>query len=98
MISCRLLFFIMIYLVKEKLLFGFSFFLFHFYFLYLSEQVGCKYKVVKLLICGRDDLVLVALPFLVTFIDETNILANAHDGVHVVRIDDGRHVVVLGDT
>lgn len=98
MISCRLLFFIMIYLVKEKLLLGFSFFLFHFYFLYLSEQVGCEDQVVEFLICGRDDLVLVALPFLVTFIDETNILANSHDGVHVVRIDDGRHVEILGDT
>ena len=71
--------------------------LLHLDFLHLAEQVGGEHEVVEFLVGRRHDVVLCALPFLVALVYEDDVLADAHDGVHVVGVDDGRDVILLGD-
>ena len=42
------------------------------------------------------DLTAHALPLLMAFVDEDDVLANAHDRVHVVGVDDGGDVELSG--
>ena len=69
----------------------------HFHILYLAEQVAGEDEVVQSFVGGGEDVVLGAFPLLVSFEYEGNFVADAHHGVHVVGVDDGGHVVLLGD-
>ena len=72
-------------------------FFLHLHLLHLAEQIAGKDQVVEFLIGGADDLVFVSLPFLVTFINKDDILPDTHDRVHVMRVDNRRHLIVFGD-
>lgn len=69
----------------------------HFHFLHFAEQIAGKDQIVELLIGGVDDLVFVSLPLLVSFVDEDDVLADTHDRVHVMGVDDRRHLIVFGN-
>ena len=64
---------------------------------HVLQQVAGEDKVGKSLVLGVHDVCGNTLPFLLSLVNEDNGLTNAHNGVHIVRIDDGRHVVLLGD-
>ncbi len=81
----------------ETFCFSVLFLPFHLHFLHLSEEVGSEDEVVELLVGRSHYLVFVALPFLVTLVDEADVLTDAHHRVHIVGIDDGCHIVILGD-
>lgn len=61
------------------------------------QQVAGEDKVGETLVLGVHNLTADALPLLMSFEDEDDIFANAHDGVHVVRVDDGGNAEFLGD-
>ena len=65
----------------------------HFYFFYFPEQVGRKDEIVQRLVrvitCS-----FCSLPFLHAFLNKDDIITNIHHGVHVVGIDNGRHIVL----
>ena len=63
------------------------------HFFHFPEQVGSENKVVQLFVGGTHDIVFTALPLLASFVDEEDMLTDAHDGVHVVGIHDSRDVV-----
>lgn len=74
-----------------------SFYVLYFHFLDLSEEVRSKDEAVQAFVGRCEDVVLAAFPFLVSLIDEDDFLADAHDGVHVVSVDECGHVVFAGD-
>ena len=63
----------------------------------LAEEVGSEDEVVEQFVVGLHHLVLRALPGGVAFVNEKDVLADAHHGVHVVGVDDGRDVEFVGD-
>ena len=69
----------------------------HFYFFHFTEQIRCENEVVEVLVCGSHYVVFGALPFLSALVYEQNVFADAHHRVHVVGVDDGCDVVLLGD-
>ena len=54
-------------------------------------------KVVQLAVLGVEDALLGPLPPLAAVVDVDDLLADLHHGVHVVRVDDRRDVVLLRD-
>ena len=66
--------------------------LFHF-----AEQVGGKNKIIEFLVVGIHHVIFGALPLLMAFIDEDDILTNAHHRVHIVRVDDGCNAEIFGN-
>ena len=56
-----------------------------------------KYKVIQLLVACVEDIILRAFPPLVTIVYEYNLLTNLHHRVHIVSVDDGGNVILLGD-
>ena len=54
-------------------------------------------EIVQFRIVGVQDIVLGPLPPLAAVVDVYDLLADLHHGVHVVRIDDRRDAVLLGD-
>ena len=66
----------------------------HFYFFYFPEQVGRKDEIVQRLVIRGDYLLFCSLPFLHAFLNKDDIITNIHHGVHVVGIDNGRHIVL----
>ena len=76
-----------------KLFFSFG----NLYLFHLLEQLAGEDQFVELFVGRGHHFVFVALPFLSAFIDEDDVFANAHYGVHVVGVDDGGHVVFFGD-
>ena len=61
------------------------------------EQVAGKNEVGETLVCGIHDFPTMALPVFVALVNEDDVLTDAHHAVHVMRVDDGRRVVFLGD-
>lgn len=59
----------------------------------LLEQVGRKDEIVQRLVIRGDYLLFCSLPFLHAFLNRS-IITNIHHGVHVVGIDNGRHIVL----
>ena len=68
-----------------------------FYILDFSEQIRCKDETIQPLVGGRENLILIALPFFYSVADEDDVVSNSHDGVHIVGVDDGGHIVLCGD-
>lgn len=81
----------------KPLLLMFVAFFFAFDFLDFTEEVGSKNKVVEQFVVRVHHFVLRAFPFLTTLVDVKDVFANAHYGVHVVGIDDGRRVKLPSD-
>ena len=67
------------------------------YLSHVLQQVAGEDKVGKLLVGRVHDLATHALPFFVTFVNKNDIFSNAHYGVHIVGVDDGGHVILMGD-
>ena len=65
--------------------------------LYLAKQVAGEDEGCEAFVGGGHDLILVANPFQLSLVYIYNMFAYSHDGVHVVGVDDGGHVVFLGD-
>ena len=63
----------------------------------LARQVGSEDEVVQGLVVRGDDFALGALPLFDALFNEDDVVADVHHGVHVVGVDDGRHVVLHGD-
>ena len=63
----------------------------------LAEEVGSEDEIVEQLVVGLHHLVLRALPGGVAFVNEKDVLADAHHGVHVVGVDDGGGIELLRD-
>ncbi len=62
---------------------------------YFPEQVGREDEIVQRLVSIRGDyLLFCSLPFLHAFLNKDDIITNIHHGVHVVGIDNGRHIVL----
>ena len=68
---------------------------FHLGALNFTEQVGSKNEVVQLLVFRCHYVVFRTLPFFAAIVKENDVFAYVHNGVHVVRIDNGRYVVVF---
>ena len=66
-------------------------------FAHLLQQVAGEDEVGEALVGGVHDLRGVALPLLVALVDVDDVLADAHHRVHIVGVDDGRHVEFAGD-
>ena len=64
---------------------------------HLFQQVRGEDEVVEFLVRGSHDFIFGAVPCSRTLINKDDILTNAHHGVHVVGVDDGRCAVFLGD-
>ena len=64
---------------------------------HFSEEVGSKDETVESLVVGIHHLVFRSLPSGMTFTDEEDVLADAHDGVHVVGVDDGGRLLLRRD-
>ena len=62
---------------------------------HLLQQVGSEDEVGEALVGGAHDVGRHALPLLAAFVDEDDVLADSHDGVHVVGVDDGGHLELL---
>ena len=71
--------------------------LFQTFVFYFTQQVGCEDEVVQPFVGGGEYIVLGSFPFLVSLVDVKDAVADSHDGVHVVGVDDGGHVVLGGD-
>lgn len=72
----------------------------YFEFLLLSHTIHNlirEDKIVQLFYPGVGDVVFVAFPELLPFVDEEDLFADPHYGVHVVGYDDGGHIVVFGE-
>ena len=61
------------------------------------QQVAGEDEVGESLVGGTHDVGRYTLPLLLSFVDEDDVLADAHDRVHVVGVDNGRDVVFLSD-
>ena len=68
------------------------------YHLYLLEQIRSEDEFVKLLVGAIHYHSLITFPFLSALADENDIITDAHYGVHVVGVDDGRHAEFLCNT
>ena len=66
-------------------------------FLYFSEEVACKDEGVELLVGAAHDIFFCTLPLLVSLVDVDDVFADAHNGIHVVGVDDGSHLVFGSD-
>ena len=64
---------------------------------HVLQQVAGEDEIGEAGVVGSHDLTALALPFFMAFVDEDDVLADAHDGVHVVGVDDGGHVELAGD-
>lgn len=62
----------------------------------LQERTG-EDKILQDLIVTVEDLMLVAPPRNLPFVQQDDIVTDAHDRIHVVGIDDGRDIVFNGD-
>ena len=69
--------------------------LLQFNFLDLTEEVRSEDEVVEAFVVGTHDFVLRAFPFAIAFVDIEDMFADAHDGIHVVGVDDGGRVILL---
>ena len=69
----------------------------HFHVFHFLEQVGSEDKFVQSFVAGGEDFLFRAMPFFVPFVDEEDALADAEHGVHVMGVDDGRHVIFRCD-
>ena len=61
------------------------------------QQVAGEDEVGEALVGRAHDVGRDALPLFSTFIDEDDILADAHHGVHDMGVDDGVHLELLSD-
>ena len=64
---------------------------------HVLQEVAGEDEIGEAGVVGSHNLTALALPFLMAFVDEDDVLADAHDGVHVVGVDDGGHVELAGD-
>ena len=64
---------------------------------HILQKVAGKNEIGKALVVGTHNLTANALPFFMSLVDEDDVLADAHDGVHVVGVDDSGHVELTGD-
>ena len=64
---------------------------------HVLQEVAGKDEIGEAGVVGPHDLAALALPFLMALVDEDDVLADAHDGVHFVGVDDGGHVELTGD-
>ena len=71
--------------------------LFFFDFLYLARKLGSKDEVVERLVIGSDDLFFCPLPFFHTFFDEYDVVSDVHNRIHIVGVDNRRHIEFDGD-
>ena len=53
--------------------------------------------MVQRLVVGVEDVVPRTLPLLDAVLEEDNVIAHLHDGVHVVGVDHGADVILLRD-
>ena len=56
-----------------------------------------EHEIVQLAVIGMQNIVLGAFPPFLPLMDKNNVFADLHHRVHVVRVDDRRDVVFLGD-
>ena len=64
---------------------------------HLFQQVRGEDEVGEAFVGRPHNVCRHALPFLMPFVDEDDVLTDTHDGVHVVGIDDGGHLEFLGN-
>ena len=64
---------------------------------HVLQEVAGEDEISEAGVVGSHNLTALALPFFMAFVDEDDVLADAHDGVHVVGVDDGGHVELAGD-
>ena len=64
---------------------------------HVLQEVAGEDEIGEAGVVGSHNLTALALPFLMAFVDEDDVLADAHDGVHVVGVDDGGHAEVACD-
>ena len=64
----------------------------------LTEDVGGEDEILKGFVGGIHDLLVGALPLGTSVADESDVLANSHDGIHVVGVDNGCDLVFVRDT
>ena len=74
-----------------------AFYILYFHIFYFTEQVGSKYEIIQQFVAGSEDVVFCAFPFFPSFVDINDLFSDSHHGVHVMRVDDCRHVVFPGD-
>lgn len=63
----------------------------------ILEKLSGKNKIVECLIGRMEQLLTVADPFAVSFVEEYDILADSENGVHVVSVDDRCDSVLMSD-
>ena len=66
-------------------------------FFHLLQQVIGEDEVGEQLVSGGHDVLAFPAPFQVALVYEYYRLANTHYGVHVVGVDNGGDVILLGD-
>ena len=64
---------------------------------HLFQQVAGEDEVGEPFVAGLHDLAALSLPVFMTLVDEDDVLSDAHHRIHVVGIDDGGDVELLGD-
>ena len=67
----------------------------HFHVLHLTEQVGSKDKVIQSFIGRSKDIIFRTFPLFMSLININHLLTNSQYRVHIMRIDNGRHVIFL---
>ena len=64
---------------------------------HVLQQIAGENEVGEFLVGRAHYLATYTLPFLIAFVNKYDIFANTHHGVHIVGIDDGGHIILLGD-
>ena len=64
---------------------------------HVLQEVAGEDEIGEAGVVGSHNLTALALPFFMAFVDEDDVLADAHHRIHVVGIDDGGDVELLGD-
>ena len=65
------------------------------HFLNLAEKVGGKDEIIQAFVGRGKDICWRPFPLFMSFININHFLANSQYRVHIMRIDNGRHVIFL---
>ena len=69
----------------------------YFHILHLAEQVRSKDKVIQPFIGRSKDIIFRSFPFLVSLININHFLPNPQHRVHIMGIDNSRHIILLSN-
>ena len=64
---------------------------------HVGKEVGSIDKVVEILVVDVVNLVFIAYPAHMALVDEHDVLANSHNRVHVVGVDDSGDTKLMGN-